>query len=41
MSSPATKVASSANAIPPIQKNGELQNSLSSGDSPRIALRFF
>ena len=31
---PATKVASSPNANPPIQKNGELQNSLSVGGQP-------
>ena len=37
---PATNVASRPKANPPIQKNGELQNSLSSAVSPRIALRF-
>jgi hypothetical protein len=37
---PATSVASRAKAKPPIQKNGELQNSLSSAVRPRIALRF-
>ncbi len=36
---PASRVASTANAMPPIQKNGELQNSLSSAVSPRISLR--
>ena len=38
---PATNVASRPNANPPIQKNGELQNSLSSAAKPRIMLRFF
>ncbi len=37
---PASRVASRPNANPPIQKNGELQNSLSSAVSPRISLRF-
>jgi hypothetical protein len=36
---PASNVARIANAIPPTQKNGELQNSLSSAVSPRISLR--
>ena len=36
---PASRVASTANAIPPIQKNGELQNSLSFAVRPRISLR--
>ena len=37
---PATKVASRPNANPPIQKNGELQNSLSAAVRPRISFRF-
>ena len=36
---PATRVASRPNAKPPIQKNGELQNSVSAAVSPRISLR--
>ncbi len=36
---PATSVASSPKAKPPIQKNGELQNSRSAAVSPRISLR--
>ena len=35
---PASRAASIENAIPPIQKKGELQNSLSSAVSPRISL---
>ncbi len=35
---PASRVARTANAIPPIQKNGELQNSLSSAVRPRIVV---
>ena len=37
---PASKVASRPNANPPIQKNGELQNSLSAAVRSRTALRF-
>jgi hypothetical protein len=36
---PATRVASRPKANPPIQKNGELQNSLSAAVSRRISLR--
>jgi len=37
---PAISVASRPNAKPPIQKNGELQNSLSSAVKQRMSLRF-
>ena len=37
---PAIRAASSANPNPPIQKKGELQNSVSAAVGLRIALRF-